>query len=100
MERVSQCLKSVYGTSEPAGERIWKTVHKIVPYFPPDLSVHRTRLMKESHDRLLHLCSSVDRGFLDIQVPPTKMAKRKKGTSPPPLNHRLLTSTIRHQGKV
>lgn len=65
-----------------------------------DLSVHRTRLMKESHDRLLHLCSSIDRDFLDIQVPPTKLAKRKKGTFAPPLNHRFLTSIIRHQEKV
>jgi len=35
--------------------------------------------MKESHDHLLQLCSSIDKGFLDIQVPPTKPVKRKKG---------------------
>ena len=44
-----------------------------------DLSVHRTRLMKESHDQLLQLCSSVDKDFLNLQVPPSKLAKRKKG---------------------
>jgi len=36
--------------------------------------------MKESHDQLLQLCSSIDKDFLDIQVPSTKLAKRKKGT--------------------
>lgn len=60
MERVLGCLKSAYGASEQA-----------------DLSVHRTRLMKESHDQLLDLCSSVDRDFLNIRVPPTNPQKRK-----------------------
>ena len=44
-----------------------------------DLSVHRTRLMKESHDQLLQLCSSVDKDFLNLQLPPSKLAKRQKG---------------------
>ena len=49
-----------------------------------DLSVHRTQLMKESHNQLLQLCSSADKNFLDLQVPPTKPTKRKKGKFPPP----------------
>jgi len=44
-----------------------------------DLSFHRTRLMKESHDRLLQLCSPIDKDFLNLQVPPTNPTKRKKG---------------------
>ncbi|KAF9650168.1 hypothetical protein BDM02DRAFT_3165435 [Thelephora ganbajun] len=63
IERASECLKGIYGASELA-----------------DLSVHRTRLMKESHDQLLQMCSSIDKDFLSIQVPPTKLEKRKKGT--------------------
>jgi len=56
---------------------IWIASHEIVPYFHHiDLSVHRTRLMKESHDQLLQLCSPIDKDFLTIQVPATK---RKKG---------------------
>ena len=49
-----------------------------------DLSVHRTQLMKESHDQLLQLCSSIDKDFLDLQVQPTKPTKRKKGKFVPP----------------
>ncbi|KAF9790366.1 hypothetical protein BJ322DRAFT_1017093 [Thelephora terrestris] len=61
VERVSEWLKGVYGTSEQA-----------------DLSVHRTRLMKESHDQLLQLCSSADKDFLKIQIP--MKALKRKGT--------------------
>ena len=49
-----------------------------------DLSVYRTQLMKESHNQLLQLCSSIDKDFLDLQIPPTKPTKRKKGKFVPP----------------
>ena len=85
MERVSECLKGIYGTSEPAGGRDSDNVNRGRSHLPPiDLSVHRTRLMKESHDQLLQLCSSADKDFLDLQVPPTKPTKRKKGNFIPP----------------
>ena len=80
MERVSEYLKGVYGVSEQAGGWIRKTIHETVVHFHHvDLSVHRTRLMKESHDHLLQLCSPIDKDFLNIQVPPAKPAKRKQG---------------------
>jgi hypothetical protein len=60
-----------------------------------DLSVHRTRLMKESHDHLLQLCSSIDKDFLNIQVSPTKPAKRRKGDSAS--HSRSLVSDRYHQ---
>jgi len=64
MERVSECLKGIYGTSDKA-----------------DLAVHRTRLMKESHDQLLQSCSPIDRDFLRMHVPSTemKLTKRVRG---------------------
>lgn len=60
-----------------------------------ELSVHRTQLMKESHDHLLQLCSPSDENFLNIEVPPTKLAKRKKGNLPP--HSRPLVSDRYHQ---
>lgn len=62
MERVSECLKDVYGASEQA-----------------DLSVHRTRLMKETHDRMFQLLRPADKDFLSIQVPAVNPAKRTRG---------------------
>ena len=85
MERVSECLKGVYGTSEPAGEWIgWSHTTLSLISYHIDLSVHRTRLMKESHDQLLQLCSFIDKDFLNLQVPPTKPTKRKGSFAPPP----------------
>lgn len=83
VERVSKCLEGVYGTSEQVGACVRKNYIRLSFIFRCiDLSVHRTRLMKESHDHLLQLCSSSDKDFLNIQVPPTKLTKRKKGNLP------------------
>ena len=41
--------------------------------------------MKEAHDQLFQLCSSTGKDFLNMQVPPTILAKQKKGHFPTPL---------------
>lgn len=64
-----------------------------------DLSVHRTRLIKESHDQLLQLCSSIGQDLMSIQVPPTKPAKRK-GHFFTLFHWRFLTALNRYKGKV
>ena len=57
--------------------------------------------MKESHDHLLRLCSPLDENFLNIEVPPRKIAKRKKGNLPLPVpNDWFLTDAARYTGEV
>lgn len=102
MERISECLKGVYGTSEPAGGHILiaSLDSPLLSFLRIDLSVHRTRLMKESHDQLLQFCSSIDKDFLNMHVPPAVLPKRKKGDFPAHLDCWFPTGLVRYQGEV